>query len=72
MATTVWGIVKEGLVVPQSPLPEGACVQITLPDAPPEVTPEMQAEFDAWAVASAQSLELVERLAQEGEGDEQR
>lgn len=64
MNTTVWGIVKKGLVVPSSPLPEGAQVEIRL-CPPPEVLPELQAEFEAWQRASADSLELVERLAQE-------
>jgi hypothetical protein len=69
MATTVWGIVKEGLVLPQSPLPEGARVQIVLPDALPDIPPDLQAEFDAWDRASASALDLVERLAREGEKD---
>jgi hypothetical protein len=71
MAVTVWGIVKEGVVMPETPLPEGTRVQILLPDVPTEIPPELQAEFDAWAVASAQALELVERLAQERTTDEQ-
>ncbi len=28
MATTVGGVVKEGIVIPNSPLPEGAHVEI--------------------------------------------
>jgi hypothetical protein len=72
MATAVSGIVKAGVVVPDSPLPEGTRVQILLPDVPTEIPPELQAEFEAWSVASAQALELVERLAQEGPADEQR
>ena len=31
--------------------------------------PRLQEEFDAWNRASAESLELVERLAREGEDD---
>jgi hypothetical protein len=72
MALTVWGIVKNGIVKPLQPLPEGIAVQITVPDGPMEFTPEEQEEFDAWALASAQALELVERLAEEGPADEQR
>jgi hypothetical protein len=70
MATSVWGIVKEGLVVPDSPLPEGARVEIVLPEAALDVPPELRAEFDAWDRASAESLELVERLAREGEAND--
>ena len=32
-------------------------------------SPELQAEFDAWDRASAEALELVERLAREGPDD---
>jgi hypothetical protein len=67
MATTIGGVVKEGRVVPDSPLPEGARVEIVLRDQPPGVPPELQAEFDAWDRASAEALDLVERLAQGGE-----
>ena len=72
MAATVWGIVKDGLVAPSSPLPEGARVEIRLCDAPPEVPPELQEELDGWQRASAESLDLVERLADEMERDDKR
>lgn len=68
MATTVWGVVKEGRVVPSSPLPEGAHVEIRLPDPPADVPEDLRAEFEAWDRAGASALELVERLAGEGEG----
>ncbi len=64
--------VKQDRVVPDSPLPEGARVEIMLPDKPPKVTPELRAELDAWDRASAEALELVERLACEGEADDAR
>jgi hypothetical protein len=72
MALTVCGIVKNGIVVPLQPLPEGMPVQITVPDGQLEFTPEEQEEFDAWERASAQRLELVERLATEELGDRER
>jgi len=72
MAATVWGIVKDGLVAPSSPLPEGARVEIRLCETPPEVPPELQEEFDAWNRASAESLDLVERLADEMERNDKR
>ena len=71
MAVTVWGIVKEGLVVPQESLPEGARVQIVVPDSGEEMPPELRAELDAWDRASAKALELVERLASEGNANAQ-
>jgi hypothetical protein len=72
MATTIWGVVKEGRVVPSSPLPEGAHVEIRLADPPPDVPEDLRAEFEAWDRAGANALELVERLAREGEADEAR
>lgn len=72
MNTTVGGVVRDGIIVPNSPLPEGRQVEIRLCDEPPEVPPELQAEFDGWERASAEALELVERLALEMERDEKR
>jgi hypothetical protein len=35
MSTTITGIVTNGVVIPNSPLPEGAHVEILMPSAPP-------------------------------------
>src|SRR5580693_7970871 len=67
MSVTVAGFVKNGLVVPNAPLPEGAFVEVHVIRGPIDVPPELQEEFDAWQLAGAESLELVERLAREGE-----
>ena len=67
MSVIVAGFVKNGVVVPNAPLPEGAFVEVRVIHGPIEVPPELQEEFDAWNRASAKSLELVERLAREGE-----
>jgi hypothetical protein len=69
MSTTITGVVTNGVVVPSSPLPEGAQVEIHL-QVRPEVTPELQEEFDGWQRASAGTLEMVERLAEEMEANE--
>jgi hypothetical protein len=69
MSVTVAGFVRNGVVVPNAPLPEGAFVEVRVIRGPIEVPPELQAEFDAWDRASAEALELVERQAREGEGD---
>jgi hypothetical protein len=47
MTTTVWGVVREGRVVPSSPLPEGAHVEIRLADPPANAPDDLQAEFEA-------------------------
>jgi len=62
MATTISGIVHEGKIVPQRPLPDGLRVQISFPDQ--DLIPEeLQDELDGWASGSAEALALVERLA---------
>ena len=71
MSTTIMGVVTNGVVVPKSPLPEGAQVEIYLNHAL-EVSPELQVELAAWQQGSAEALALVERLADEGEADEKR
>ena len=72
MSIVVAGFVKNGVVVPNAPLLEGAFVEVHVIRGPIEVPPELQEEFDAWDRASAEALELVERLAREGEGDAKR
>ena len=67
MSITVAGFVKSGVVVPNAPLPEGAFVEVHVIHGPIEVPPELQAELDAWQLAGAETLEMVECLAQEGE-----
>ena len=68
--TISWGVVKQGVVVPNLPLPEGARVEIRIDYSVPGVPPELQEEFDAWDVASANALELVERSAEQGAQDD--
>jgi hypothetical protein len=70
MPDIVAGFVKNGVVVPNAPLPEGAFVEVHVLHGPIEVPPELQAELAAWQRAGAESLQLVERLAREGETDE--
>jgi hypothetical protein len=67
MATSIWGLVKDGKVLPGVPLPEGARVQIIVTEEQPAVPPELSSELAAWGSASAAALDLVERLAQEEE-----
>jgi len=72
MSNIITGIVTNGVVVPSSPLPEGAQVEIRLQWVRPEVTPELQEEFDEWDRASAGTVEMVETLADEMDADGQR
>jgi len=72
MSITVAGFVKNGVVVPNAPLPEGAFVEVRVISGPFEVPPELQEEFAAWERAGAGTLEMVERLAEEKEANEKR
>jgi len=58
----VSGIVKEGCIIPDLPLPEGARVEITLVPTDVQMPRELQDELDGWDRASANALDLVERL----------
>jgi hypothetical protein len=59
MSITTWGLVKDGVIIPDTALPEGARVEIVTHGEPLEIPPELRAEFDAWELASSQALELV-------------
>jgi hypothetical protein len=72
MSVTVAGFVKNGVVVPNAPLPEGAFVEVRVINGPIEVPAELEAELDAWERAGAGTIEMVERLAEEMEADEKR
>ncbi len=64
MSMVILGTVRDGVVVPSQPLPEGSCVEIRMHD-PADLPPELREELAAWQQASAESLMLVERLADE-------
>ena len=64
MDAIIWGVVREGKIVPQAPLPDGLQVQITVPEE--MVIPQkLQAELDAWSLGNAEALATVEELAKE-------
>jgi hypothetical protein len=72
MVSSLWGVVKNGVVVPHGPLPEGTLVRIEIPTGEPlEFTPEEREEFEAWQAAGARAFEHVLRLErEETESDE--
>lgn len=72
MSITIAGVVKNGVIIPNSPLPEGAHVEIHLGDESTDMPQELQDDLLAWQHASADALELVERLAKESDTDEKR
>ena len=87
MSITITGTVANGVVVPSSPLPEGARVEIHVSDVQcpnpllrfsghidpnDPMEKEFAEELAAWQQGSAEALALVERLADEAEADEKR
>ena len=68
MDVIVMGVVREGRVVPDSPLPEGVRVEVRLAGRLPEVPADLRAEFEAWGRASDSALARFEAML-EGEGD---
>ena len=72
MSSTITGVVTNGVIVPNSPLPEGARVEIRPQPVRPEVTSDLQEDLDGWEHAGAGTMEMVERLAEEMEANEKR
>jgi len=64
MSDTIWGVVRDGKIIPQAPLPDGLHVQITVPEEG-LIPEELQAELDAWSQGNAEALAMVEKLAGE-------
>ncbi len=64
MSDTIWGVVRDGKIIPQSPLPDGLHVQITVPEGG-LIPEELQSEPDAWSQGNADALAMVEKLAEE-------
>jgi hypothetical protein len=65
----VLGVVRDGRVITDLPLPEGARGEVRLLTPPPEVTPDLQAEFEAWYRASDRALQRVEDRGPEDGAD---
>jgi uncharacterized protein (DUF433 family) len=67
MSQTIWGVVQDGKIIPQTPLPDGLHVQITVPE---EITiPEdIQAERLGWSQGNAEALAMVESLGRDANG----
>jgi hypothetical protein len=62
MVAVMRGIVRDGKIIPDRPLPEGETVEIGLLTNSSTSTKEMQEEFDAWAQGSNDALATVETM----------
>jgi hypothetical protein len=65
----VRGVVRDGRVVPDSPLPEGMTVEVRLVGPPPEVPADLRAELEARGRASDRALAVVDGTAPEAGPD---
>ncbi|HZW33043.1 MAG TPA: DUF433 domain-containing protein [Isosphaeraceae bacterium] len=67
MSATIWGFVREGKIVPLTPLSDGLQVQITVPEEA-IIDEELQAQLDAWSHGNAEALDLIEQLSRGADG----
>jgi hypothetical protein len=68
--TITCGVVRNGQVVPNMPLEEGAFVRIEVLAGPIETDPELEEELAAWREMSAQAWDTVEQMLDEEERKE--
>ena len=68
----VRGVVKNGKVELESPLPEGTQIECQTVDPVYGMPLEFWDDLRGWQIASANALEMVEQLAQEMENNETR
>ena len=64
MPDTTCGVVQNGKIIPQTPLPDGLQVHFTVPEGI-LIPDELQDEFDAWSLGNAKAFVMVEQLAEE-------
>lgn len=62
MVAVMRGIVKDGKIIPDRPLPEGETVEIGLLSDSTAFSKELQYEFDAWTQGSNEALAAVENM----------
>ena len=60
MPSTIRGVVRDGHIVPETPLPEGTQVEIHIAGSAADIPDDLAAEFDAWQRASDKALDIVE------------
>ena len=67
MSTTIMGVVTNGVVVPSSPLPEGARVEMRLADGSPRANPllNFHGHLDPNDPSSIEFMEEMARLKRE-------
>jgi uncharacterized protein (DUF433 family) len=64
MSNTIWGVVQDGKIIPQTPLPDGLQVRITVPEEV-AIPGEFRAELDARSLGNAEVLAMVESVSRD-------
>lgn len=67
MSSTIWGVVQDGKIIPQTPLPDGLQVQITVPEDV-LIPEELRAELTGWSQGNVGALAMVELLIRDADG----
>lgn len=71
MSTSIRGVVKDGVIVPSTPLPEGVEVEIQLCGTQELVSVDMgassQSEFEAWQLANESTLNSIGQAVEQTE-----
>lgn len=67
MSATIWGIVEGGKIIPQTPLPDGLQVRITLPEGA-ALSQEPRAGQDTGSSGSAEALAMIGSLGRDADG----
>jgi len=62
MVAIMRGVVKEGKVIPERPLPEGETVEIGILQESIAFTKEEQEEFDQWSASSGDAVLALEAM----------
>jgi uncharacterized protein (DUF433 family) len=66
MSQTIWGVVQDGKIIPQTPLPDGLQVQITVPEEV-LIPDDIQAELLGLSQGNAEALAMVESLSRDAD-----
>ena len=67
MVAIMRGIVKDGKVIPESPLPEGRTVAIALMEMDNILPDDMQRDLEAWSRGGVDALLAFEQMLEEEE-----
>lgn len=65
MVAIIRGIVKDGKIIPENPLPEGRTVAISLLEEDNNLPEDMQRDLEAWSRGGVDALLAFEKMLEE-------